>query len=164
MYDWQDEHEVYAREMTAEYYLNKMLKTGWTATHTDKRITKWDITVTNGQTDIFLETKIRDINPEDYKDEGALIDAYKVDFLDSLGKSGIVQFFPDYNVAYCWPVSEKDMWKKEERYCRKDNFLKDKVKKEVYYMPMDEKHKRSVDMTDYNQIFDFYYNKHKEDN
>lgn len=161
-----DEEEIIekkALELTAQHYLDKMMKSGWTSTHTEKRFDHWDVTISNGKQEFYTETKIRFVNPDDYKDEGALIDEYKVNFLQALGMSIIVQFFPCCDVAYVWPLSEKDTWKQGEKWCKKTHYTNDRKKKKVWYMPFDTKHKRYVDMSDYEEVFNENLNKVKNE-
>lgn len=148
-----------AKEATAEYYVNQIIKDGWTVTHTPNKYDTYDLNITDGNTVFYTETKIRDINPYDYIDEGALVDVTKIDGLSERGKSLMVEFFPITNEAYVWNVADKRQWKVGERTTRKTNYTQKTVKKKVYYLPFDDINRRNVDMSDYDTIFSDFYNK-----
>lgn len=158
-YEWEDEYAVKAREETAEYFLKKILKPEWEMSHTQNRTDKWDLTVTDGNTTFYTETKIRDIDAEKIKKEGAVIDADKVDFLEKKGKALIIQLFWKNNEVYVWNVAEKNRWQTGEKTVNRDNFSSVKVTKPFYFLPMDDEHVRPLDMSDYAEIFKNNYEK-----
>ena len=162
MYEWQDENAVKAREATAEEYLNRIKKDGWQVTHTENRVEKWDCTVTNGFFTYYVETKLRDIPSEKVKQEGAMIDCEKVNTLVEKGNGLVVQFFWKSDEVYIWDVRERGSWKIGNRLLNHDSFSDKKIYKCVYYMPMDDRHLKKLDMSDYLAIYNKYYKQSKE--
>jgi len=145
-----------AREITDFHFFQTMLPDEWTATPTAEKYAKYDATATNGKEVIYIELKGRDLllNEERIK-EGAYIDCGKADYLATLpAKAAIIQFFHKNNITYVWNVAEKDTWKKEKRLLRKNNETDEKVLKDVYVLPFEDKNARyNVDLTDYCNIF-----------
>lgn len=145
-----------AREITDFHFFQMMLPDEWTATPTTEKYAQFDATTTNGKEVVYVELKGRDLllNEERIK-EGAYIDCGKADYLATLpAKAAIVQFFWKNNKTYVWNIAEKDTWKKEKRLLRKNNETDEKVLKDVYVLPFDDKNARyNVDLTDYSNIF-----------
>lgn len=155
----EDNATVKAREATAQHYVEKIMNSGWTVTHTDDDYAKWDLTLTNGNKIIYAETKIRDINPRNFND--AVIDASKVDFLSKLGNSAIIQLFRLTNEAYIWWTANKSNWVRDKGNYEVNNFNPDnKATKYVYHLPFSEGQRKEVDMTDYKEVFERYKNKY----
>lgn len=145
-----------AREITDFHFFQTMLPDEWTATPTTEKYAKYDATATNGNECIYVELKGRDLllNNELIK-EGAYIDCGKADFLAALpNRAAIVQFFWKNNTTYVWNIADKDKWKKEKRLLRKNNETDEKIMKDVYILPFEDKNARyTVDLTEYNNIF-----------
>ena len=140
------------REELGYKWLTNILHSGWTATQSTNKYDRWDATCTNGKKVVYTEIKIRDIHSGNIKDEGAIIDKSKADFLYKMGDAMIVQFFPVSEDYYTWNVNEKDNWRVGERMARKNNQSFDKVLKKFYYMPMTDDHRKIMDF----DISDYY--------
>ena len=113
--------------------------------NSNNKYDRWDATCTNGKRVVYVEIQIRDMHSSHIRDEGAIIDKSKVDFLYELGDSMIVQFFPVSGDYYIWNVNDRGEWKVGERMARKNNQTFDKVLKQLYYMPMDDRHRRIIE-------------------
>ena len=147
----------YAREKTAQHYAQLIAKDGWTVTHTEGEFTRFDLTITATDGDTWqTETKIRDIDPYRYINEGAVVDKSKVEYLTRFQKALIVQFFPIVNEVYIWRLSEKDAWRCKWGYYQKDDYSGEKVYKQVCLLPLDAVHRKHCDMSDYNNVFQAY--------
>lgn len=160
--------EVYAKEQTAMEYIQQIVHDGWTPTRTIGEFADWDVTITNGRTGkkVLVENKIRNVDADDYRDEGALVDVAKVEKVKAVGHTAYVnQYFWKNNEAYSWPMSESENWqengwKKVQRWCTEHSWddKTNKVLKWVYLLPMDEKHRLwNIDLSDYTERYEYNY-------
>lgn len=162
---------VYANEQTGMEFTRRMVgKPEWTATRTKGEFAVWDVTITNSQTgkEVLIENKIRDVDADQYRDEGALVDVDKVEKVRAHGYEAFVtQYFYLNNETYRWSMSEADDWKrngwkKVKRWCYEHSWdkgnEKKKVLKWVYLLPMDEKHRVwNIDISDCQDLRRHYY-------
>lgn len=133
------------REELGFEWLKQIIHEGWTATRTKNKYDRWDATLTKGDKVVYVENKIRDYNADNFKDEGAIVDEPKINKLYDLGNSFIIQYFPVSLEYYIWPVNDRDKWRKDMRWSRKNNQTYDKVLKSVYYLPMTDEYRRIID-------------------
>lgn len=148
------EKKYEAREIVDYQYFQQMIPEGWTSTHSTNKFDRWDVTITNGQSVVYVELKGRDYPIEKLNGE-AWIECSKIDYLYKLGRACLVEFFWKSNVTYVWSVKDKFNWRKELKDLPKNNI--DKTEKEptwVYILPLDEKNARyTVDLTNYHTDF-----------
>ena len=150
---------VYAREMSAFSYFLQMLPDGWTATRTPGEFDGFDLWTTNNTETIAVENKVRDKDADEVRDGGCLINKEKIDNLIATGgKAAVVQYFWKNNETYVWSISERDTWRTGTIWVKKKNWDDSPyVQREVYYMPMDAKHRRkNVDLRDYQARYNHY--------
>lgn len=162
---------VYANEQTAMEFVRRMVKKPeWVPTRTVGEYADWDVTVTNDRTgkEVLIENKIRNVDADDYRDEGALVDVEKVEKVRANGHTAYVnQYFHLNNETYSWPMSEAENWKengwkKVKRWCYEHSWdvgdPTKKVLKWVYLLPMDEKYRvLDIDISDCQDLRKNYY-------
>lgn len=153
--------EVWAQEQTAYEYLQQALHAGWTATRTKGEFDDWDVTVTNNTTGkkVLVENKIRNIDADYVRNEGAMVNVDKVERIQEQSLSAyIIQYFWRNNETYKWSTDESDSWKQQEMWARENSWTDRKAKKWRYLLPMDDEHRLwNVDLSDYAERYEYNY-------
>ena len=123
------------------YYLNQIIKEGWTVTptYTDDEYSSYDATVSNGNVTYTVENKVR-YNAGNYEAEGLLLDAKKYQdktdyFIEYIPKDGKAYIITSQEIK---EGLEKGLIKKDSRKCNKTTFTEqhEKVEKNNYIIPL----------------------------
>lgn len=153
--------EAKAHDNVDFYYFQKLVKPNWTCTQTgdpdrfsDSDFTEYDVTVSNGTTEYYVELKGRkyELNDNILKG-GCLIDRDKVEELEKFEKAYVVQFFPRSNRTFIWDVHDKTGWKYQDKITTPFELGSErKIDKDVYFMPFNPENERFIDISDYNEL------------
>lgn len=149
--------EVWAKEQTAYEYLLQAVKVGWSATRTEGEFDDWDVTITKNDTGktVLVENKLRNIDADYVRDDGAMINKDKVDRIKAMNLTAfIVQYFWKDNETYKWCTDESDTWEMRLMWTKENSWSEKKVLKWRYLLPMDDAHRMwTVDLSDYNERY-----------